>query len=348
MTLVEILVAFVVLILLVTALVSLSTQGLDTWAEGETRKDIYDRAETVLSMIARDLRNVYVENEVYTDGAKELPPPLLQCDVDKNRNPRIRFVRTGRPDVLRPQGGMGKPPTIIPPMEYGDAFEIAYVMHPDPAKSELCRGARGFDRKTMGTLLRPADYANDTDALFGQCFQAVERGILYVGFDFWTQFTTTWDDSAPLMRARPNSKQSIGPEKRWDSQRRQDDKFILHRRRPDQTNPDFVYPEIIRVTVTVERGSPEEHGMKVIDEVSPSASALRVTHTRGLADPPALVKIEDEWIEYGRKTSSDLLDLKRGRRGSAPASHAPNKPVRFGETFTTEVRPPAFREAQEP
>ena len=45
MTLVEILVAFVVLILLVTALVSLATQGLETWSQGEARKDLYDRAE---------------------------------------------------------------------------------------------------------------------------------------------------------------------------------------------------------------------------------------------------------------------------------------------------------------
>jgi hypothetical protein len=348
MTLVEILVAFVVLILLVTALVSLSTQGLETWSQGEARKDLYDRAETVLSMIARDLRNVYAETEVYDDGRKELPPPLLQCDVDKNRNPRIRFVRTGKPEVIRPQGGMGSAPTIIPPTRYGPAFEVAYVMHPDPAKAQLCRGVRGFDRRTTGTLLKAVEYQNETDPLFEQCFQAVESGVLHVGYDFWTQFTTTWDDSAPLVRARAGSKQSIGPEKRWDSGRKQDDKFFFYRRRADATNPDFVYPEIVRVTVTIERGSPDEHGMRVVDDLTASADTINLTHARGLPDAPGLVRLDGEWIEYGGKSSSALYQCKRGRRGTLAAPHAARTGVRFGETFTTEVRLAVYREAQEP
>jgi hypothetical protein len=348
MTLVELLVAFAILILLVTALVSLSTQGLETWREGEAQKDLYDRAETVLSMIAKDLRNVYAENEVYDDGRQELPSPAFQCDLDRNRNPRLRFVRTGKPDVLRPQGGMGKAQRRIPPMEYGATFEVAYVLHPDPAKAQLCRGARGFDRRRTGTLLRPVEYQSDKDPLYEQCFQTVENGILYVGYHFWTQYTTTWDDSAPLERARPGSKKAVGPETHWDSTRRQDEKFFLHRRRYEPDNPDFVYPEIVRVTVTVERGTPDEHGMKTTENLDATSNLVRLTHTRGLLDPPGLVKIEGEWIEYGAKTSSELLQLKRGRRGTAAAAHPPLTPVRFGETFTTEVKIAAYREAQEP
>jgi hypothetical protein len=60
------------------------------------------------------------------------------------------------------------------------------------------------------------------------------------------------------------------------------------------------------------------------------------------------VKIGNEWIEYGLKGNSDLGTLKRGVRGTKPAAHVAGAPVLFGETFTTEVRIPAYREAQDP
>ena len=61
-----------------------------------------------------------------------------------------------------------------------------------------------------------------------------------------------------------------------------------------------------------------------------------------------LAKIEGEWVEYGGKTLNELTDVRRGRRGTAAVSHAATTPVRFGDTFTTEVRLASFREAQEP
>ncbi len=347
MTLIELLVAFFVLLLLVGALVSLSTRSLEVWSSGETRKELYDKAEVVLSAIAKDLRNVYVENELYSRGTGDLQPPVLQCDVDRNRNPRLRFVRTGHPAVVRAQGGPGTPPTAVAPVYYGPTWEVAYVLDPDPAKAQLWRGTRGFDRRATGTLLRAVEYESSSEApFFKACFAEVEAGILYVGYDFWTQFTTTWDE-APLQKTA-NSKQKVGAERRWDSGRRDDDKFFLHRRRFDRNNPDFVYPEIVRITVTVEVQSPEETGMKVLETVDDRATSLRLTHTRGLPDAPGLLKIEGEWIEYGGKGDSEVFKLTRGRRYTAPTSHPAQAAVRFGETFTTEVKPAAFREASEP
>jgi hypothetical protein len=348
MTLVELLVAFFVLLLLISALVSLSTRSLEVWSSGEIRKEIYDKAEVVLSAIAKDLRNVYVENEMFSNGLQDLQPPALQGDVDRNRNPRLRFVRTGQPAVVRAQGGAGSAQTVVAPTYYGPTWEVAYVLDPDPAKAVLHRGTRGFDRRARGTLLRAVEYERPGDALFASCFTPVESGILYVGFDFWTQFTTTWDD-APLQKTGPASRQRVGPERRWDSTRREDDKFFFHRRRFDRTNPDFVYPEIVRVTVTVEHQAPDQHGIKVLEGVDERAtSSLRLTHTRALPDAPGLVKVDGEWIEYGGKSDGEIFKLVRGRRYTVPTPHAAQAPVRFGETFTTEVKPAAFREANEP
>jgi hypothetical protein len=90
------------------------------------------------------------------------------------------------------------------------------------------------------------------------------------------------------------------------------------------------------------------HGIKVAEGFDDKSKFIRLTHTRGMPDAPAMLKIEGEWIEYGGKTDTDLTELKRGARGTAPSSHPSATAVRFGETFTTEVRLPVFREASEP
>src|SRR6185295_11281570 len=144
------------------------------------------------------------------------------------------------------------------------------------------------------------------------------------------------------------SKQQSGPEKRWDSTRRDDRNFYFHRRGTDLRNPDFVYPEVIQILVTVSSGSPDLHGVKLGDAIDERTSFLHLTHTRGMSDGPGMVKIGGEWIEYREKTTNDLIQIKRGQRNTRPQSHPVGTPVHFGETFTTEVRLPVFREAQEP
>ena len=61
-----------------------------------------------------------------------------------------------------------------------------------------------------------------------------------------------------------------------------------------------------------------------------------------------MVKIDGEWIEYKEKSTNDLMELRRGQRNTKPGSHPLGTPVHFGETFTTEVKVPVYREAQEP
>lgn len=347
MTLIELLVAFVILLMLVAALVTLTTRSLETWNSGETRKDMYDRAQVALDLIAADLRNLYGENEVYLNGTQPLLPAALICDLDKKNNrPCIRFVRAGNPALMRVPA-MPPSPTIAPSI-YGPTWEIAYVMDPDPLKNNLYRGVRAFDRRKTGTLFNPIEYASATDDLFKSSFTQVESGILYVGFRFWTQYTTTWDESVPVRKVTgPRGKESCGPEKRWDSTRA-DRSFYFYRRSGDLKNQDFVYPEIIQVSVTVEQSSPELHGVKLGDGMDERSPYIRLTHARGMPDGPSMVKIDQEWIEYADKTTNELVTLKRGQRGTKPAPHAVGSPVHFGETFITEVRLPVWREAQEP
>jgi len=346
MTLVELLVAFMVLLMLIGALVALTTRSLETWSTGEGRKDMYDRAQVVLDSIVRDLRNTYVENEIFDDGRKELQVPLFGSDPDRAKQQRIWFVRTGNPAVMGTGGPVNRPRTQLPIMQYGELWEVAYMMDPDPAKATLYRGQRSFDRQVGGNLLHPSEYDDVSRPLFAQCFRPVETGILHVGFKFWTQYTTTWDESVPLTHVAPNSKAKSGPQLIWDSSR-VDKRFKLHRTL-DRSNLDFVYPEIVQITVHVESGSPETSGVRLGEQIDDRSSTLRLTHTRGLPDAPAMVKIESEWVEYGGKGLNDLSEVKRARRGTVAVSHAAQTPVRFGETFTTELRLPVYREAQNP
>jgi hypothetical protein len=347
MTLIELLVAFVILLMLVAALVTLTTRSLETWTAGETRKDVYDRGQVVLDLISSDLRNMYAENEVFMNGTIPMAPPALACDLDKNNRPRIRFVRAGNPALMRAPASA--PVAFLAPSLYGPTWEIAYVLDPEAEKNTLYRGIRGFDRRRTGTLLNPVEYSSKGDQLWASCFTPVENGILYVGFKFWTQFTTTWDESVAVQKTGgPRAKQVSGPEKHWDSTRHDDRNFYFYRRGNDLQNPDFVYPEIIQVAVTVESASPELHGVKLGDAADERSPYLQLTHTRGMGDGPAMVKIDGEWIEYGEKTSSTLVGLRRGQRNTKPAAHPVYSAVHFGETFITEVKLPVVREAQEP
>ncbi len=344
MTLVELLIAFIILLMLVGALVALTTRSLETWSLGETRKDVYDRARGVLDRLASDLRNTYSENELQFVDNQPVPAPAFACDTDAQRRPRLRFVRTGNPGKVKLP--VEPAPKVAPVMWYGPTWEVAYVMHPEKP-TELWRGVRSFDRRKSGTLLNPLEYARESDTMFGKHFRKVESGILYVGYRFWTQYTTTWDDSVAVARVKPGSTQKSGPETRWDSTRVADRDFYFNRTKQDLRTPDFVYPEIVLVAVTVETMPPDMHGVRLMDRADARTNFLRLSHTRGLPDAPGMVKIGEEWVEYAEKDSTELRNLRRGARGTKPQILEAGAPVLFGDTFTTEVRIPAFREAQE-
>lgn len=344
MTLVELLVAFMVFSLLITALVTLTNVSLDGWSRGEQRKDVYDRALILLDTITDDLRNAYSENEIFSDGQQELQPAAFLCDFDAAKRQRLRFVRTGTPRM----GRVAPPSDAVerfPAAAYGDLWEIAYVMDPAAEKSSiLWRAVRPFDRRVGPTLLRTTGY----DRQIPELFRPLEKGVLHLGFRFWTQYTTSWDDRAQIRQVGPGSKAVSGPEVRWDSTRVREKAFHFHRKEADRENPDFVYPEIVQVTVVLESTVSAAAGLRLVEECNAAAASLRLNGTQGLPDAPAMVKVGAEWIEYGGKTITELTSLSRGQRGTAKLSHLAGTPVRFGETFSTEVRIPAFREAQEP
>ena len=346
MTLIEVLIAFLVFSLLVASLVSLARTGLDTWTEGEARKDIYDRAQSILATVSEDLRSTYAENEWLNDGRNPYQPPAFIGDYDKNRRARLRLARTGRMSDLRVSPER-TPDLRLAEVQYTDAWEVSYVMDQDAASNTLYRGVRYFDRRRSGSLFDDRTVDSTTGKSFRRHFEVLDDGVLHLEFRFWTQFTNTWSPRKQVMSRRRFSKGNSGPSFVWDSTRKEVRRFFLFRRRTRLEDADFVYPEVVQVRVTLETRAADVR-VELDGLIETETKILPVSGTRGMPDPPDYVKIGKEWILYRDLTHNEIVVQRRGVRGTKPESHSAGDSVRFGRTFTAEVYIPVYREAVNP
>ena len=101
-----------------------------------------------MGQISEDLRNLYLENEYFSDGRKTLMPAALIGDYDSNGAGRLRFVMGGNADQVGvlPSDKLRK---VTPSMLYGDFWEVAYVMDSDSKEHTLWRAVRYFDRRDV-------------------------------------------------------------------------------------------------------------------------------------------------------------------------------------------------------
>ena len=357
MTLVELLVAFAVFLVLVGLLVSLSTTGLETWQEGESRKDAFERGRGALDQVADDLRNAFADSQWFALDGRRLVHAGFYCDA---RGPaqRLRFVRTGHEDLMRSDPAVK---TVRPRGEntYTDLWEVAYVLNPEGKPSGFYRGVRLFDRGSVdATLLEERTLEDSKSAAWARHFTLLDPGVLWIGYRFWTKYTTTWDPQYPvkqvprLMKQVNTNKDSaadknrVGPHLVWDSSRGRYSEFRLFYKPLAEDDPDFAYPEIVQVTVVVESQAAEVLGAKVVDAVDEHATTLRLHSARGVPEAPDYVLVGKEWIGYTGKEGSTLSGCRRAARGTRAARHEVNDAVRFGETFVTDVAIPSYREPQ--
>ncbi|MBI2931245.1 MAG: prepilin-type N-terminal cleavage/methylation domain-containing protein [Planctomycetes bacterium] len=385
MTLLEVLVAFIIFLMLMSSLVALATAGLDTWTAGEERKDVFDRAQRILDQIGEDLRNTFADERWYVDsGGREIQHAHFTCDLDGRKAQRLRFVRAGDPLRVNvdPRVSSRRP---IASLDYGDLWEVAYVLDPDPQKPHLYRGVRFFDRAAKSSILQADLIASMSSPAFRRHFRALDTGVLWIGFRFWTPATTTWAIPGEDVWVCPNAKHPrrmtsaasgkcadcarelergagqparrsgsgkdlIGPSLLWDSSRCLGEgdlsRFVYHRSRKVGDDPDFCYPEIAQVTLVVESQVSETRGARLTEGISDSESVIRLDTTRGMPDGPAFLKLDGEWIEYADKTVDGVRAKRRGARGTTAAGHPTGARARFGETFVMEIHVPAFREVE--
>ncbi len=383
MTLLEVLVAFVIFTMLVTALVTLATAGLETWSGGEQRKDVMDRAQRLLDQIADDVRNAYSDQIWHVDAmGNEYKHAGFTCDADPQKVQRLRFVRSGHLSRVNADPDIRVRAPQLPDLNYTQLWEIAYVMDADPKSGRLWRGIRTFDRRNRESILNADEIGNTASNFFRQNFRAVDTGILWISFRFWTPYTNTWatvgEDAyicpnrghalvalnsqakCPICqkdtqktpgqapRRTRDAREIVGPSLLWDSSRVINEgdvaRFFLHKSKR-LNDPDFSYPEIAQVTLVIESQASEGRGSTLVDGISESDVSIRVTSTRGMPDAPNFVKIDGEWVEYSEKSMTELKLKRRGARASVAASHNPTARVRFGETYVRDVHVPAYLES---
>jgi hypothetical protein len=357
MTLVELLVAFGVFLILVGMLVGLSTTSLDMWQEGEARKDSYDRGRLVLDQISDDLRNMFADTQWHLLDGRRLVHAGMYCDT-KGWGQRLRFVRVGHEDLMRSDPDK----KLIRPRNegyYTDLWEVAFVLNPENQPTGLYRGVRYFDRNAVdATLLEERAIENTKSAAWTRDFHMLDSGVLWIGYKFWTKYTSTWDTNYPVRQGPRLMKQldtrkdaaldktRVGPSLTWDSSRGRLTEFPVFYKQLSEDDPDFAYPEIVQVTVVVESQSHEAVGAKLASPVDEAATTVILHSGRGVPEAPDFVLVESEWIGYTGKEGSTLTGCRRGQRRTKSKAHALNAPVRFGDTFTTDVAIPAYREPQ--
>ena len=354
MTLVELLVAFGVFLILVGLLVSLSTTGLDTWQEGEARKDSFDRARLVLDQVTDDLRNMFADTQWYLLEGRRLVHAGLYCDTE-GAGQRLRFVRVGHEDEMRPD--IDK--KIVRPRSesyYTDLWEVAYLLDPEGKPRGLYRGVRFFDRNAIdATLLDQKAIEETKSPNWSRSFTLLDSGVLWVGYRFWTKYTTTWDTKHPVKQAprllrqedtKNEPRTPVGPHLAWDSSRGKIPEFRVFFKQLTDDDPDFAYPEIVQVTVVVESQSTDVSGAKLAIPISESDTTVLLHSGRGVPQAPDFIRIDDEWIGYTGKEGSRLTGCVRGVRRTKASAHELNDTVHFGDTFVTDVAIPAYREPQ--
>jgi hypothetical protein len=337
-TLLELLVAFIFFLLMIFALVSLTTFTLESWNYGEEQKDAFDRGQALLSVVEEDLRNLFAERQVVYVGTEENRRAVLGahmlCDLDKNGRQAFRFVRLSSRDETRV-----RPPPVSrrahPVDMYADLFEVVYVMDDDPRKNILWRGVRYFDRlDDRNSFLAAAKF--DRSAM-----QPLEAGILHIEFRFWDPSTTRWDAQG----SAPSGVIPVNAGLLWDSSRTRVPKFPYYQKRQDPDTPDFVYPEMVQVVAVLKPQAFTDRKCLLADDMDDTVMLARLNTTRDIPEPPGMIRIDGEWMEYRAKEPSSLTLSKRGARGSGVAAHRMAAEVEFGYAVTRTIYLPTRQEA---
>jgi hypothetical protein len=338
MTLLELLVAFLIFAGLMFTLVSISTITLDSWTRGETRKDTGDRAEAIFSLLEEDLRNLFVDRQLPYIGPEGnrnyLMGAHLTCELDKARRPVLKLVRGADRDVtrVRAPSASSRPHTAD---AYAELYEIMYMFKDGSGETTLYRGVQFFNRAD------PSRSFFTSKRIDPASFRPVDEGVLGVELQFWGQLTDRWRGDPAAKGQGPGQEALLV----WDSSRGLVPEFPFYKKTRNPDDPDHMVPEMVRITLVLKSRAMEDRRVFLAEDLSDAGTTIRLTTAAPLPDPPAFVRIEDEWVEYTRKDFSTLGVKTRGARLTAKARHPARTEVMFGDEFTRVVYLPIRMEA---
>jgi hypothetical protein len=379
----ELLIAMSIFMFLGVILISMLRSGVRAWHRGEMQREIHETAQIVLNQMREDIEAAYTSRPLDPAAGHR---SLFICDYDCSNRARLRFVRSMSDasqgfagafagDYILPQGceafinlardrddaidGILKPT--------GGLCEVAYVMggsdQYENKMKVLYRGICSPPHDSSRSLFLDSNiewpYLADTCRFFAD-------RILYLGFEFWTQYTNTWRRYPPETYYTRNAPQDIdgadtertsGPLDFWDSTRGrvppgmgdpiepEDDEFLMNLGTPGDPTDD-IFPSKVRITLVIEdRVSGRD--TELTKDLGSDTTLIYVDHPEPFAKvEPKFIKINDEWIrieglQYGK---IKVAEGGRGARGTMPQTHSRGDVVQAGRTFTLVVALPGSRE----
>jgi len=357
-------VAMSIFMVLGSMLVVALRSGVDIWRITEDKRVMYEQAHLILKQIESDLVNVAVPQP----GEEGDVRVRFLCDLDANRRYRLRFVRTlkgGMEDGVLRMSGTGPPDTYEDVLDsegsrdkklqpLGGLMEVCYVMDPDPASNIMYRGVRS-PVGGEGSLFRDENL-NTRKKIMERCYPVAD-GVLYLGFRFWTQYTTTWDLHVFLSDTLGSP---CGPEVIWDSTRgvlpnprdpgakRNPNVFWLGAGEGSRHDPsDDVFPRQMQVELvaTAGGGGPRATLVQDLDRKDRVVAVDSAGSFATEEDPDMFryIRIGAEWIYYESRTKLKFETRSRGARGTKAAGHEAGEEVLGGRPFVLTVKIPSHR-----
>ncbi|MCZ7646518.1 MAG: prepilin-type N-terminal cleavage/methylation domain-containing protein [Planctomycetota bacterium] len=365
LTLVELMITMAIFIVLALALMAMMRESIRVWSQNESSRLLYERAAGGMDRVAADLALTLSSEPA---GVDEVRVRLIG-DIDpQTGQQRLMFVRSfeaGPERALTLTAGDGKP-NVLRLQPFDEDGKTEAPPPSGPADRDVYTGRGVGDYMALGGMAQIAYFADGEVLYRGVRAPAVGRftdlvnpatatplvqDCLFLGFDYWGMFTTTWKEQPPRSRIR-------GPEKIWDSTRGINvhplNKFIYARppKLLSENDPsDDIFPRMIRVTCTVDAPLPGAVHTKLFEELGADDGMIYVEDTRGF--PPggaesSYIKIGKEWIHYKERREDAFVADERGARGTVRADHAAESVVRVGRTFSRIVFIPGFREDDTP
>lgn len=365
-TLLELLASIAVFSMLIAMLFQLVKSGLDVWSLGERGKEATQKASLLLDQITTDLRMTRADP---APGAANAPVRMLadysvlDLDLDQHAETtvqRLRFVRSLPEERFDPRiREIGDVPDGTVPGDESDEAavnarkraaagmaEVLYttarlpVKGADPAPLVLLRAMKFpiGEPDSLCALDLPED-----DKKFFRLGTPLADGVLYLGFDFWSRDTASFDVLPPLEGAAFDT---------WDStralllERETLNEFPLAKSKDSLAEgDDDVFPRRVRVTLVLERDADETFDIQLAEEVSPTATALRIRPIRALdpATPYKFLKIGGEWVEWSVIRGEEVM-VTRGVRRSEAMAHPAGAKVHIGNTYQRTIEIPVYRE----
>ena len=362
LTLVELLVTMGILVVLATLMFWVVKEVVRHWTTYERQRIVYERASLCLDRLSDDISMMQPADP---KTATEIKSYVIgYYDVDTGQN-YLRFTRSfeGGPEralinsdlhalqpgnadpnaKLQTVGPGGGQFTGVRSANYGPLGGMARIDY-FVEDNTLYRGVLA-----PVPLLDPGVTAYNNDAMRGWLKPVAKiplaEDVLYLSFDYWSQFTQDWLWHSSTSKTR-------GPEKVWDSTRSMTAgplaKFILHADASTFVDPaSHVYPQKIRITLTVDAPMPRCVNTKNLDDISEADGMIFADSTQGFpkgGTEESYILIENEWVHYREKRENGFVCDERGARGSVARTHKADSVIRVGKTFYRIVNIPCYKE----